>query len=90
MNNGTRWWDYTGYLLNINGRICAEGLFCFGLGGMAVVYLIVPRIDNRLKKCTGILLPICIALTVLFGADFCYSAYHPNMGRGVTRSNVQA
>lgn len=91
MNNGTRWWDYTGYLLNINGRICAEGLLVFGLGGMAVVYLIAPRIDNRLKKVrTGILLPICIALTVLFGADFCYSAYHPNMGRGVTRSNVQA
>ena len=24
--NGVRWWDYSGYFLNINGRICAEGL----------------------------------------------------------------
>lgn len=25
-HDGQRWWDYTGYFLNINGRICAEGL----------------------------------------------------------------
>ena len=23
---GMKWWDYTGYFLNLNGRICLEGL----------------------------------------------------------------
>lgn len=22
---GKKWWDYSGYYLNLNGRICAEG-----------------------------------------------------------------
>ena len=41
-HDGQRWWDYTGYFLNINGRICAEGLLTFGLGGLAIVYLLAP------------------------------------------------
>ena len=24
---GTKWWDYSGYYLNLNGRICAEGFW---------------------------------------------------------------
>jgi len=32
-HNGQKWWDYSGYFLNLNGRICAEGLLVFGLGG---------------------------------------------------------
>ena len=40
---GKKWWDYSGYFLNLNGRICAEGLLAFGLGGLAVVYMYWPR-----------------------------------------------
>ena len=28
---GTKWWDYSGYFLNLNGRICLEGALVFGL-----------------------------------------------------------
>ena len=45
-----RWWDYAGYFLNLHGRICAEGLLVFGLGGMAVVYGVAPLFDNLLHK----------------------------------------
>lgn len=31
-HSGMHWWDYSGYFLNLNGRICAEGLFVFGVG----------------------------------------------------------
>ena len=31
--DGKRWWDYSDYWLNLNGRICAEGLILFGFGG---------------------------------------------------------
>ena len=27
---GIRWWNYDGYFLNIQGRVCAEGLLVFG------------------------------------------------------------
>ena len=45
-HDGQRWWDYTGYFLNINGRICAEGLLTFGLGGLAIVYLLAPALNT--------------------------------------------
>ena len=49
-HGGQRWWDYTGYFLNLNGRICAEGLLTFGLGGLAIVYLLAPALDNLLSR----------------------------------------
>ena len=30
---GMKWWDYSGYFLNLHGKICLEGLIVFGLGG---------------------------------------------------------
>jgi len=85
LHNGTRWWDYTGYLLNLNGRICAEGLLVFGMGGMVVVYLLGPWLDNALRHVPGkLLLPLCVTLVLLFAADVTYSGFHPNEGKGIT------
>ena len=33
-----KWWDYSGYIFNIDGRVCLEGLIIFGLGGCAFTY----------------------------------------------------
>lgn len=33
---GMKWWDYSDYFLNLNGRICVEGLLVFGIGGMLI------------------------------------------------------
>ena len=41
-NDGMKWWDYSGYLLNLNGRVCAEGLIVFGIGAMFTVYFAAP------------------------------------------------
>lgn len=82
---GRRWWDYSGYFLNLNGRICAEGLFVFGLGGLAIVYLLAPLIDNALRKRNKKPL-ICIAAVLLgiYTVDQIYSKNHPNTGKGIT------
>lgn len=32
-----RWWDYSNFKFNINGRICLEVLILFGLGGYFVI-----------------------------------------------------
>lgn len=84
-HDGQRWWGYTGYFLNINGRICAEGLLTFGLGGLTIVYLLAPALDNLLSRIDARKLGIVAAvLLVLYCADQVYSAQHPNVGAGIT------
>lgn len=84
-HDGQRWWDYTGYFLNVNGRICAEGLLTFGLGGLAIVYLLAPALDNLLSRIdTQKLGIVAVMLLVLYCADQVYSTQHPNIGEGIT------
>ena len=83
--NGTKWWDYSGYFLNIQGRVCAEGLLVFGIGGIILVYILAPLIDNVLQKINPKKLAIiCCSLLCLFIFDHIYSHYHPNEGKGIT------
>ena len=85
MKFGEKWWDYTGYFLNIDGKVCAEGLLIFGLGGMVVVYFVAPLLDNIIRKLPlKVVIPICVALALMFTADQVYSSYYPNKGDGVT------
>ncbi len=85
VHNGTRWWDYTGYFLNLNGRICAEGLLVFGIGGMAIVYVLAPFLDGLFRRMPPkTLMAAGLILLVLFAADQVYSSGHPNMGKGIT------
>lgn len=82
---GMKWWDYSGYFLNINGRVCFEGLLVFGLGGCAVTYLVAPVLDQLYNKMMPKLkIILCILLSLIFSADFIYSSYHPNSGKGIT------
>lgn len=84
---GLSWWNYNGYFLNINGRVCAEGLLVFGLGGMAGVYFLAPLIDNILKKINiKILYILCFILVVLFIIDKIYTHSYPNVGEGISGS----
>ena len=85
LTKGTKWWDYSGYFLNINGRICAEGLLVFMLGGIAIVYALGPVIDNWLRKVNKkVLVTVCVILLSLFAIDLVYSSKHPNVGKGIT------
>ena len=82
---GTKWWDYSRYFLNLNGRICAEGLLVFGIGGLAIVYVIAPMIDDLVNRFNERkVMVICTVLMVFFLADVVYSQIHPNTGKGVT------
>ena len=80
-----KWWDYTGYLLNLNGRICLEGLIVFGFGGCAFIYVLAPLLDELYQKIPRrIAAAVCAVLLVLFGTDLIYSRFHPNTGDGIT------
>jgi uncharacterized membrane protein len=83
---GMRWWDYSGYFLNLQGRICGEGLVVFMLGGMVAVYFLVPLIDSMTMRVKPkLLVAVCLVLTVCFTVDLVYSCIHPNTGDGITR-----
>lgn len=85
LHDGQRWWDYTGYFLNIHGRVCAEGLLVFGIGGMATIYIVAPLADNLFRRARQqLLVPLCLVLVLLFTGDFIYSRTMPNVGEGIT------
>lgn len=85
IHNGQKWWDYSGYFLNFHGRICAEGLFVFGMGGMIIIYFAAPLLDNLLRKIHyKRLVFVSLLLVLLLGADQVYSMKHPNTGKGIT------
>lgn len=80
-----RWWDYTGYFLNLNGRIYLEGSIVFGLMGCAVIYFIAPTLKKYFMKLPEIFtFCLCIALAMAFFVDFVYSTLNPNTGEGIS------
>ncbi|MBR2246530.1 MAG: DUF975 family protein [Bacilli bacterium] len=84
---GMKWWDYSGYFLNLHGRICLEGLLVFGLGGSVVTYFVGPQLNELyLKIAPKIRIIICSILVFFFGVDAIYSSQHPNTGNGVTKT----
>lgn len=88
-HNGMKWWDYSNYFLNLNGRICAEGLLVFGIGGVCVVYFIAPLLDNKLRKIPfKIQVILAVVLMIIFMTDVVYSAKHPNSGKGITDYSI--
>lgn len=46
---GARWWDYTHYKFNLNGRICAETMIPFGIMGSIIVYYLNPYFVSRIN-----------------------------------------
>ncbi len=82
---GIRWWDYSGHALNLNGRICLLGAVIFGLGGTALVCLLLPlygklygRISRKWRH------TLCLLFLLVFIADVTYCAVRPNMGEGIS------
>ena len=60
-----RWWDYSHMKFNINGRICLECGLGFGLGAMAILYVINPYIIDPIFKHTDIELLTFITYIIL-------------------------
>lgn len=64
-----RWWDYSHFRFNLNGRICLLGAIVFGIGGVAIVDVVQPQVA---RVTAMIPLPVvhwltfvCLFLTVL-------------------------
>ena len=82
---GLRYWDYSSFFMNLNGRICLEGALTFAIGGFIFVYIASPFLDNLLAKIQKKQkLAAAAILLLLFSTDVVYSHFHPNEGKGIS------
>lgn len=89
VTKGVKYWDYSGFMINLNGRICLEGLLAFAFAGCLCIYIIGPKLNNLLNKIPIRLRWLLVVLLIsLMFADNVYSHYHPNTGKGITYSCV--
>lgn len=86
-----RWWDYTGFFLNIQGRVCLEGVLFFGIGGLALIYVLAPYLDHIFSKWDPLFKKyLCVFLLFVIACDFACSSKSPNQGEGITTDIVQS
>lgn len=91
MKYNEKWWSYDGFFLNINGRVCAEGLLVFGIACMLVVYFIAPLFDVLISKISNkAIMLIAIAVMAVFLADLIYSVSQPNVVPGAVETSLNA
>jgi hypothetical protein len=80
-----KYWDYTGYFFNIQGRVCLEGLIIFGLASTASMYIISPVLNNLLEKLSpNTKRTLAGLLAVGFCSDLSYVHFHPHTGKGIS------
>lgn len=86
---GIRWWDYSGHALNLNGRICLLGAVIFGLGGTALICVLLPVYERLYRKFSRKWrTALCLVLLLAFIADATYCAVRPNTGRGISQDTT--
>ena len=72
----TKWWDYSNRKFNINGRVCLNNAFFFGVLGTFLVYFANPFFEGLLLKInTNTLNIISLILLIIFTIDFIISTY---------------
>ena len=65
-----RWWDYSNYKFNINGRICLETMIPFGILSVIGLCYMNPFLLDKFSKVPDNLLTICvIILAILYIID---------------------
>jgi len=85
-----KYWDYTGYFLNIGGRTCFENALFFGIGGIIAMYIVAPNFYSRVEKMKAIPKIVLITLLItLFIIDFGYSLRFPHKGELITEKEAK-
>lgn len=65
-----RWWDYSNRKFNINGRICLENLFLFGIACCLIVYIANPLVYSFIEWLPDLLKHISIGIFgIIYVAD---------------------
>lgn len=66
-----RWWDYSNFPLNIDGRICLPASIFFGLVGILLVNYVFPATDLLMDIVPSVVFETtALIMMVIFGADY--------------------
>lgn len=69
-----RWWDYSDWKFNLNGRICLVGLMAFGTMSLLLRYVIHPAVFNLTMRLPNWLIYIlAVILFVIFIFDCAFT-----------------
>ena len=69
-----RWWDYSDYKFNLNGRICLQNSLFFGLAGVIIIKIAQPFFYEIITSIpANILNIICIIILIIFCIDLIIS-----------------
>lgn len=72
-----RWWDYTRYRYNLNGRICLYGCIIFGIGNVILLRFVHPVIMQLTAAIPELVLTrVVLFLYILFVVDVVYTTVH--------------
>lgn len=81
----TRWWSYSGEVMNIKGRVCLKSLLFFGIAGSLIVYGIVPILDRKINRIVIHKKQVIVTVIMLiFIIDLVVSMVNPNMGINIS------
>ncbi|MCI9433992.1 MAG: putative ABC transporter permease [Bacilli bacterium] len=71
-----RWWDYSDYKFNLNGRVCLQNSLFFGLAGVIIVKFSQPFLISVISNISANMLNIiCIIILIIFCFDLIVSFY---------------
>lgn len=68
-----RWWDYTCYKFNLNGRVCLQNSIFFGIAGVFIVKIANPFLVKSIIKNITNLNIICLIFGIIFILDLIVS-----------------
>lgn len=64
-----RWWDYSCYKFNLNGRVCLQNSIFFGIAGVFIVKIANPFVVKFIMQNVSDLNVICLVLGIVFTLD---------------------
>lgn len=85
-----KYWDYTGYFININGRTCLENGLFFGIGGILTIYIVAPFVYSYVGKIRSLYkIALITFLMIAIIIDLSYSLKYPHQGDLITEKEAK-
>ena len=86
-----RWWDYSSYPFNINGRVCLRNSLLFGVMAFVLMYLVHPHVYHLYHSLPFTLMrSIIIVVTCLFILDIILTVRHLLKRKNVTNDLIKS
>lgn len=72
-----KWWDYSTYKFNINGRVCLKNSIFFGILALFIVEVLEPMLRDSVTSIpSSIIYPLSAIITIIFIVDLTFTVAH--------------